>query len=247
MKIPKILFVALAIVVVLCVSGLVNSARMAQPGMVASYKFDEGRGNILTDTSGNGNDGTIYGATWVEGKAGPALEFDGIDDYVEVIPNSSLNMGSPVTVSLWIMPKALPKSHSGYLEYDLVVLNKGSFATSDGNWFLGVSNKSVAFSFKPLDGYGWQKYTAETGEISVNTWHFLAVTHSGEDLRFYLDGKLVKESKQVEKMAEGSHPLRIGSYEWNDYYFCGLINETKIYNRALSPNEVRGEYKKRLK
>ena len=54
-------------------------------GLVAEWHFDEGAGSILKDSSGNGNDGVIYGATWVDGKYGEALSFDGVDDNLEVI------------------------------------------------------------------------------------------------------------------------------------------------------------------
>ena len=54
-------------------------------GLVAEWHFDEGSGSVLVDSSGNGNDGVIYGATWVDGKYGTALSFDGVDDNLEVI------------------------------------------------------------------------------------------------------------------------------------------------------------------
>jgi len=50
------------------------------PGLVGWWRFDEGAGNIVSDSSGHGNDGTIYGATWVDGKHGKALSFDGVED-----------------------------------------------------------------------------------------------------------------------------------------------------------------------
>ena len=53
-------------------------------GLVGAWHFDEGQGNIAHDSSGNNNHGTIYGAKWVDGKFGKALEFDGVDDYVEI-------------------------------------------------------------------------------------------------------------------------------------------------------------------
>ncbi|MFQ6061937.1 MAG: hypothetical protein ACE5J9_02015 [Methanosarcinales archaeon] len=55
--------------------------------MVAEWHFDEGSGNIVKDTSGNGNDGTIHGAIWTTGISGKALRFDGNNDYVEVQHN----------------------------------------------------------------------------------------------------------------------------------------------------------------
>ena len=59
------------------------SSYNSEKELVAYYSFDEGEGNVLHDLSGNGNDGTIYGAKWVDGKYGKALEFDGRNNYVD--------------------------------------------------------------------------------------------------------------------------------------------------------------------
>lgn len=58
---------------------------------VGYWKFDEGSGSIAHDSSGNGQDGTVYGAGWTEGISDKALQFDGVDDYVEVPDNPSLS------------------------------------------------------------------------------------------------------------------------------------------------------------
>ncbi len=71
---------ASGLIVCFCLISLVNAS---DEGLVAYYSFDEGSGNVLHDLSGNENDGTIYGAKWVDGKYGKALEFDGINDYVD--------------------------------------------------------------------------------------------------------------------------------------------------------------------
>ncbi len=74
----------------------------ADTGLVGYWKFDEGSGTTATDSSGNGNTGTIYGATWVDGKSGKALSFDGNDDYV-VSTTVNFSTGSADrTISFWV-------------------------------------------------------------------------------------------------------------------------------------------------
>ena len=70
---------------------------------MAEWHFDEGVGSVLADSSGNGNDGVIHGATWVEGTYGGALSFDGVDDYVDVGRQPELiNFGTEdFTVEAW--------------------------------------------------------------------------------------------------------------------------------------------------
>ena len=73
----------LAVLVLLALAGLAMGVQaQGDDGLVAEWHFDEDSGNVFGDSSGNGNDGVIYEATWVDGKFGKALEFDGIDDYL---------------------------------------------------------------------------------------------------------------------------------------------------------------------
>ncbi len=89
-------------------SGAVRSAA-ARP--VAAYSFDEGTGSTVDDRSGNGNAGTVAGATWAQGRFGFALSFDGGDDVVRVPPSTSLDIGPALTLSAWIRPTT---SQSGW-------------------------------------------------------------------------------------------------------------------------------------
>jgi hypothetical protein len=70
--------------------------------LVAEWHFDEGSGNIVKDSSGNGNDGTIYGAAWAQGKLGKALRFDGSNDYVSVSDHPNLEFSPCITVEAWV-------------------------------------------------------------------------------------------------------------------------------------------------
>jgi hypothetical protein len=96
--------------------------------LVAAYAFDEGAGTSVADGSGNGNVGTVTGATWTRGRYGKALSFDGADDIVRVPPSISLDVASEVTLSAWIRPTA---SQSGWRtivqrERDAFFLDAGS-------------------------------------------------------------------------------------------------------------------------
>jgi hypothetical protein len=64
------------------------------PGLVGWWRFDEGSGSVATDSSGNGNKGTINGASWATGKYGDALSFDGASNYVSMSHNSVLSFGT---------------------------------------------------------------------------------------------------------------------------------------------------------
>jgi Concanavalin A-like lectin/glucanases superfamily len=105
-----------------------RSAPLRAVGLVAAYAFDEGAGASVADGSGNGNGGTVDGATWTRGRYGSALRFDGAHDLVRVPPSTSLDVGSELTLSAWIRPAA---SQGGwrtiiYRERDIFFLDAGS-------------------------------------------------------------------------------------------------------------------------
>jgi hypothetical protein len=86
----------------------------ASTDAVLVMHFDEGSGTIAKDDSGYGNDGTIYGAKWVDGKYGKALSFDGVDDYLEVPDSDILDSGtSDFSISLWYKANSVPKKDDG--------------------------------------------------------------------------------------------------------------------------------------
>ena len=73
---------------------------------VGMWLFDQGEGKVVEDASGNDGDGDIFGAKWVDGKFGKALEFDGDSNYVEVKNSDSLNPTEKISICMWIKPFA---------------------------------------------------------------------------------------------------------------------------------------------
>ncbi|MFQ6055938.1 MAG: hypothetical protein ACE5J3_08170, partial [Methanosarcinales archaeon] len=97
--------IIIGILIVIAFAGLsANVQAQSDEGLVAEWHFDEGSGGIVKDSSGNSNDGIIHGATWVDGKYGKALRFDGVNDYVEISDNPSLyfSSGESFSVTAWI-------------------------------------------------------------------------------------------------------------------------------------------------
>ena len=92
-----------AVLVLALFFGLINCSSYAEEkGLVGYWKFDEIKGGIAKDSSGNGNDGTIYGAEAIAGKTGQVLSFDGVNDYVDCGNNGSLKITDAITVEAWV-------------------------------------------------------------------------------------------------------------------------------------------------
>src|SRR4051794_26069672 len=108
-------------------------AASGTPGLVAAYSFDGGTGSTLADDSGNGNTGTIRGATWAAGKSAGALSFDGSSNWVTVPDSPSLDLTSAMTLEAWVKPSvlgaswrtAVVKEAAGTLAYGLYAHDGG--------------------------------------------------------------------------------------------------------------------------
>jgi Ca2+-binding RTX toxin-like protein len=192
-------------------------------GPVAAYSFDEGTGTVAGDQTGN-HDGTLEGAEWfTHGKFGSALAFDGVEGEQVTVPDANdLDFTDELTLEAWVRPaetiewsSIVTKKRSSSLSYQLV-------AQSDHNAPAGyVANAEKEWG---VDG--------GTTPIPAKTWSHLAFTSDGNRLRFYVDGEL-KGSASAILAAAGTGPLVIGGE-----VFKGLIDEVRLYDRAIDEEEV---------
>ena len=215
-------------------------------GLVAEWHFDEGSGSVLKDSSGNGNDGVIYGATWVEGKYGKALSFDGVDDYVSLGVNNMggvFGKGSSVfTISGWIYPSTLGSSSSNHGTRN-VILARASNRSND-NFELGISNSGNLDLYIDDNNDDITK-TFGSSEITTKSWYFFIVAFNSGSVDIYLD-----ENHYIGSFAGASldsasgSPLTIGATMNSKIFFNGVIDEICIYNRALTAEEIKSLYQK---
>ena len=202
--------------------------------------FDEGSGTIAKDESGHGNDGTIHGATWTTGVSGKALQFDGVDDYVDCgdPADGSLDFGTgDFTAEAWI--KTSTNKLMG------VVIKMNNCVEGMGWVFIAYTTPDVRFFID--DGI------ASPGPISTQNyndgaWHHIVGVREGNTARLYYDGSEVKtEDISGIGSVSNSQPLLIGGEyspgaRGRDQHFNGVIDEVAIYNRALSPEEIKAHY-----
>ena len=222
--------VVFAITVGIVLQGQVLAA--PEEGLVAHWTFDEGRGQTARDTIGD-NHATLHGATWVEGVRGKAVAFDGKAGRVDCGNSPGLDIRDQLTLSAWAKVTGTPSGKKERGEPLLVGKGVNSYAIT---W----SKKNGAVYFYISGGHNYCKAGVEHG-----TWQHLAGSFDGQVMRFYVNGGLVKERmlKEETKIGPGKSAL-IGKAERVPVYFKGLVDEVRIYNRALSSNEVRRLYKR---
>jgi hypothetical protein len=209
-----------------------------QDGLVAHWTFDEGTGTIAYDSAGN-NDGTIYGATWTTGKLGDALNFDGNNDYVQVPNNQSQQISTnQITVSAWI------KLNGDVVNTQRRIVCKQEI--SNRSWGLEVFGKNYGSStgnqtvFHDSDGSTtWYNCVSAT-HLNTEQWYHIVATDNAGAIRIYLNGQLDTLSNDGYGIpSQINSPINISKHNPESlFFFNGLIDDVRIYNRALSAAEV---------
>jgi chitodextrinase len=198
-------------------------------GLVAAYGFNEGSGSTINDASGNGNSGTIVGTvSWsAQGKFGAALSFNGATR-VDIPTSGLLNLTTAMTLSAWVRPSSTPT-----LWRD--VIYKGN-----DNYFLMASSDNNA----PAVGGTWpgsHQYASAATGLAVNTWTHLAATYDGTAARLYVNGVQAASFAMSGNLVTSFHPLQIGGDSIFGQFFQGLIDEVRVYNRALTQTEIQAD------
>src|SRR5262249_36769691 len=206
--------------------------------LVAYWKFDEGNGTTISDASGNGNTGTLVnGPQWTNGVSGKALYFDGIASNVAVLNSTSLDLPNSFTFSAWVNPAvaqsnftaAISKNSSSDHVYFLYATSGGSYCGGTG---FPLAGANIA---------GSQDIVCSASGVPLNTWSHLTSTYDGSTLRFYVNGSLSQSVTASGTIESGTGTFQIGASQWGEY-FNGLIDEVRIYNRALSDTEIQAIY-----
>jgi len=197
------------------------------PSLVAAYSFDEGTGTTVNDVSGHSNNGTLANASWVFGKFGRALSFNGTSAKVTIPDSASLHLTTGMTLEAWIKPTVPATAdwkdvvYKGNDNYYLEATT-GPFGYPAGAGLFGGANGGATSS----------------AALPVNVWSHLATTYDGIMLRLYLNGTQVAAVPQTGAIFTSTNPLQIGGDNIYGQYFEGLIDEVRVYSEALSPNQI---------
>jgi RHS repeat-associated protein len=195
-------------------------------GLVAAYGFDDEKGTLLTDRSGNANNGTVTGASWTsQGIRGDGLSFDGIDDLVTVPASSSLSPTTGVAIEASIRLD------------DLI----GTVVRRNNSYELRASTAGEIM-FRVWIGGAVKTLTSKAGAIKVGTAADIAATYDGATMRIFHNGQEVASQAQTGVISNGNNALHIGYSDYSSTYFDGVIDEVRIYNHALTGTEIADDH-----
>jgi hypothetical protein len=160
------------------------------------------------------------------------LDFDGVDDRVQIASSPSLNISSALTLEVWINPT----KSSGTQD----VICKSSFGTNNGYIFPRTEDgwRNLKF-YIYINSVGWKILTVPYGTDKLNQWHHLAATYDGFYMRIFLDGVKLGEMPVSGSITVNNNPLFIsGQSGYTGEYFKGKVDDVRIWNRALSECEI---------
>jgi hypothetical protein len=200
-------------------------------GLVAGWGFNEGAGMSVADASGKGHAGTLSATSWsAAGKFGGALSFNGSSSWVTVADANDLDLTSALTLEAWVRPSALGSA------WRTVVFKE----RPGGVVYSVYANQSTGRPVSQL-WLGSERSAVGSGGLALNAWSHVASTYDGSMLRLYVDGALVSSTAASGNMAASTGVLRVGGNGVWPEWFAGLIDEVRVYNRALSASEIQSD------
>lgn len=219
--------------------GAYETAGAPGAGPVASWSFAEGSGQTASDGSGNGNVATRGVTTaveasdpaWVPGRINNALQYDTVSSSrATVAASPTINNLATFTYVAWVHPTATTKGR---------VFSKETSATFDEFYFMATTNLEAV-----INNTAGTPFISRANPVPLNTWSHIAVTYNDagdRKLHLFLNGLEVGYSLQqpvTDTLKTTANTLLIGNRIGGDRTFQGRIDETKIYNRALSAAEI---------
>jgi hypothetical protein len=201
------------------------------PSLLAWYNFEEGRGQDLPDRTGHGYDGKRMGGKWVRQGTVFALRFERPGDHGECAPDRSFGLTDQVSLEVWVYPEAVPTSG----EPAIAGQSYASFVLTyytDGQcwWYIGGGGNNCR------------------APLGVGAWHHVVGTFDGKRLKLYVDGLLAASNPSRVATVPDGKGLFIAKQSVESPYsqgrtFTGMIAEVRLYNRALSDEEVARRYR----
>lgn len=196
--------------------------------LVGAWLFDEGKGDVVEDASGNKNAGKINFAKYVEGKYGKALEFNGLNNNVEIKHTPVLSV-EKFTLMAWIKVSEFTGT------WQTIVTQN-----TDGpirNYGLFINNGSGLIHYSFTSGKQWQSFNARSNVVD-GKWRHIAAAYDRKIFKCYVDGEVDGETPNNLKPDTAETIITIGSWVGGGW-LKGVIDEVALFNEALSQEQIK--------
>ena len=196
----------------------------------------------IVDSTGNGNNGQSQGemsaSNGIIGQVGRAVQFDGVDDFIQVANSASLNLaGDEITLSAWVY-YTTPQ-----------ITDVGVIVKSNGNVYnyqLGIEDNSVGnFRVRTDDADKALSRLDSATNLTTNNWHYLVGVYSGSNTRLFIDGELdATDTPQVGSILSTTEPPLLGRRALGDErYLNGAIDEARVESMSRGGTWIRFQYR----
>ncbi|MBR9680561.1 MAG: LamG domain-containing protein [Candidatus Altiarchaeota archaeon] len=191
-------------------------------GLIAYWPFDEGVGSSVFDDH-----------MWTSGKINTGINFNGVDDYIDIPDSSSLDTPKKLTITSWVYANT-PSVQQG-------IISKGLLSSSPRTWDLGIDASNQIFWYIANSDSNYQIIYADS--LGAKTWQHIAASFDGTDTSLYVNGQLkTTETFNWETLQTSDTSINIGKLRNQANYFDGKIDELYVYNGALSSDEIYAIY-----
>lgn len=197
-------------------------------GLVLAMAFNEGAGSTTEDRSGYSNSGLLQGTAWsATGKFGGSLSFNGTSSFVSVNDAPQLDLTTGMTLMAWVNPTAISSWRTIMIKEDTNDLAYVLYANTDENRPGGYVKSG-----------GTTNFLTGGSPPPLNTWTHLALTRDATTLKLFVNGVQVATGPAGGAMNNTVRPLKIGGNAIWSEWFQGLIDEVRIYDKALTAAEI---------
>ena len=218
-------------------------------GLVGSWSFDapDMAGNIAYDRSGQGNNGTLTnGPARAPGKVGQALNFDGSNDYVTMGDVLDFERTDPFSISVWYKANFI----SPTAQYRIIAKQNNAGVYEGYGLQIRGDVTNDPFRFALNNNSGSNQIQVDWPRPNNTNWHHVVLTYTGSSvasgMQGYVDGVAQTMTVVTDNLTATTlttRPFNIGSWDnGGSSWFDGLIDEVRVYNRALSPDEIKRLY-----
>ena len=206
-------------------------------GLVLYMPLDEGSGTVTQDFSANGFEGEVQGgAKWIDGQFGKALQFAAAADHVLIEDDAAFHLEGAITQAAWVQLDRLPGAHA------IIFGTRQSGATRHIGFGFGMNPANGIKVWTNGAAGGFKDINDNETELEIGKWYYLAYTHTDDSnglVEIYVDGEVTysEESGNPVAPAQNTSAVTIGT--WGGEAWTGSVDEVRLWNRALSADEIK--------
>ena len=204
-------------------------------GLVGYWQLDEASGVNAADSLGGRNGILVNGPVWRPsgGAVSGALEFDGIDDYVDLGPLEEVS-GEGLTFSLWMRA-------DDFEIHDARFISKATGIQDDDHYWMLSTLNETALRFRLKTDGNVTTLISRADELVAGTWYHIAATYDGNEMKLFKDGSLVASTPKNGTVDTDPRVIAVLGNQPpgnGERAFDGMIDDVRIYNRPLSGNAI---------